>query len=247
MRQLFPNPVDDVSVADRYAADNRPTPADRPWVLANMISSVDGAIDIDGVSGGLGGPGDKAVFSAIRAVADVIVVGAGTVIAENYRRPQTSPEQQERRLARGQSAFPRLVIVSASLSVPADHRVFDPDARPIIATHLTAPAERVESLSAVADIVACGETSVDLPGVLQELRSRGARTALLEGGPKLNGAMVAADLVDEWCVTMAPVMVGGDTALRMTSGSHTHEPRPMRLDRTLVDGDYLFHRYVRTR
>jgi len=116
MRQLFPTPVDDVSVAETYAADARPAPSDRPWVMANMISSVDGAIEVAGVSGGLGGPGDKEVFSAIRGVPDYILVGSGTVIAENYRRPQTSPAQQAVRTARGQRPLPQIVIVSGAFA-----------------------------------------------------------------------------------------------------------------------------------
>ncbi len=247
MRQLFPTPVDDVSVAETYAADARPAPDGRPWVMANMISSVDGAIEVAGVSGGLGGPGDKEVFSAIRGVPDYILVGSGTVIAENYRRPQTSPAQQAVRAQRGQRPLPQIVIVTGSLSIDADHRVFDPEARPIVATHANAPSDRREALGAVADVIEAGVASIDLPALLAELRARGGKTVLLEGGPTLNGAMVAADLVDEWCVSSAPVMAGGGTEKRMTAGTHTHEPRPMRLERTLVDEGYLFHRYVRTR
>ncbi len=247
MRQLYPVPVDDVPVTETYASYSRPAPAGRPWVLANMIASIDGAIDVDGVSGGLGGPADKAVFSAIRSVADHILVGAGTVIAENYRRPQTSAEQQRIRRDRGQQPFPQIVIASSRLSISADHRVFDPDARPIVATHASAPSIRRDALSAVADIIVAGETELHLPTLLAKLAARGANTVLLEGGPTLNGAMVAEDLVDEWCVSCAPMMAGGGTDTRMTAGNHSHGPRHLQLERTLTDDGYLFHRYVRTR
>lgn len=244
MEQLFPNPVEDVDPADLYASDQRQSGTDRPWVLANMISSLDGAIDVDGVSGPLGGQADKRVFSAIRAVADAIVVGAGTVIAENYRRPQTPTDVQSLRQARGQSSLPRIAIVSSSLSIPVDHRVFDADAPPIVITHAQSPAERREVLAERAEVIVIGDDHVDLAEALQALAHSGAKTVLLEGGPTLNGAMVAADLVDEICMSVAPVLVGG-TGARMMSGIHTHAVRGMRLDRVLHEDGYLFLRYLR--
>src|SRR5205823_3118949 len=84
VRQLFPNPIDDVDVAAAYTSDER---LRSPWLLVNMISTVDGATAIAGKSGGLGGPADKRVFAAIRSLADFILVGAGTVRAENYGPP----------------------------------------------------------------------------------------------------------------------------------------------------------------
>ena len=169
MEQLFPSPVEDVDPADLYASDLRQSDSDRPWVFANMISSLDGAIAVDGVSGGLGGPADKRVFSAIRSVADVIMVGAGTVIAEDYRRPQTPPEVQEARLARGQTALPRIAIVSGSLSIPEDHRVFDPEAPPMVITHAQSPTARREALGEVADVIVSGDDHVDLAEALRAI------------------------------------------------------------------------------
>ena len=129
MRELFPLPAVDVDPVERYAADDRSRPeGDRPWVLANMIATVDGATAIDGRSGGLGGPADKLVFAAVRAVADVILVGAGTVRAESYGSPRTPP---------GKAAPPRLAIVTRSLDIDPAGRVFveaPADRRPIIVT-----------------------------------------------------------------------------------------------------------------
>jgi len=245
MDQLFPEAVEAVDLAILYGADQRQSDIkDRPWVLANMISSLDGAIAIDGVSGGLGGPADKAVFVAIRSVPDVILVGSGTVVAENYRRPQTSPETQELRVSRGQSALPRIAIVSGSLSIEADHQVFDSDARPMVITHGQSPLDRRKALSEVADVLVAGDSHVDLSHALRSLKEDGANTVLLEGGPTLNGAMAAADLIDEMSISVAPWLVGGN-ASRMLAGSHTPDPRSMRLDRVLHQDGYLFLRYVR--
>ncbi len=246
MEQIFPSPVDDVDPHEIYKSDDRPAAATRPWVMCNMISSADGAIAIDGLSGGLGGPGDKAVFSAIRSVPDVIIVAAGTAIAENYRRPQTSPDVQHARIARGQSPLPQIVIVTNSLSIEPDHRVFDPDFPPLIITHEAAPAEHRARLEAVAEVIDAGPTRVDLNLALELLASRGAGCALLEGGPTLNAAFVDADLIDEWCLSVSPMIVGG-SAGRVVGSTSTAAPRRLVLDRTLHDAGFLFHRYVRDR
>ena len=264
MEQLFPTPVDDVDVHGIYASDDRPTFSNRPWVMGNMISSIDGAIEIDGVSGGLGGDADKAVFSAIRALPDIIVVASGTVIAENYRRPQTPGPVQELRVARGQAPLPRIAIVTGSLSINADHRVFDPESRPLIITHSEAPAHRREALAPVADILDAGGKHVDLHVGLRQLHELGANVVLLEGGPTLNGAFVAEDLIDELCLSFSPMLVGG-TGPRIVAARHTstpdsedaassedtasleNAPRPMRLGRTLHQDGFLFHRYLRDR
>ncbi len=246
MRQVFPNPVDNIDVATCYAGDHRPKPAGRPWVLANMIQSLDGSVAIDGVSGGLGGPGDKAVFRAIRAVADVIVVASGTVLAENYRPPLGSDEIREQRQRRGQAPTPRLAIVSGRLGLPNDHRVFSPEARPLIITTSAAPQAAKDRLAEVADVVEAGSTTVD-PGVaLSRIDELGAKIVLLEGGPTLNGAFVTADLVDEWCLSSSPNIVGGGSP-RIVHGAAAVEPRAMRLDRLVIDDSFCFFRWVRDR
>ena len=246
MEQVFPTPVDTVDPLALFAGDDRPTPPDRPWVMTNMIASVDGAVAIDGLSGGLGGPGDKAVFSAIRGVADIIVAAVGTVVAENYRRPQTPPVVQEAREARGQSRFPRLAIVTNSLSIDSNHRVFDPDAPPLVITHEKAPPNRRSGLANVAEIVDAGTDRVDLRHMLTAFADRGASVVLVEGGPTLNAAFVAEDLVDEFCLSVSPMLVGGNGP-RVVGASDTSSAHSMMLDRTLHDEGFLFHRYLRNR
>ena len=246
MEQLFPTPVDDVDVMALYGADARRMASDRPWVMCNMIASVDGGIAIDGVSGGLGGPGDKAVFGALRAIPDVIMVASGTVIAENYRKPQTPEAVQRTRLERGQTARPQIAIVSKSLRIEPTHRVFDPDARPLIITTTDADADARRELGTVADVITTGSGTVDLLAALESLRSRGVETVLLEGGPTLNGAFVDADLIDELCLSVSPMLLGGHSP-RIVARSANTAALDLRLDRTLHDDGALFHRYVRTR
>jgi riboflavin biosynthesis pyrimidine reductase len=244
MRMLWPDPGADVEPAEVYAADERPLPGVRPWVLTNMIATVDGAAaDPTGRSGGLGGQADKQVFAAIRAVADVIVAGSATVIAEDYGPVRLTPELREARRQRGQAEVPRLAVVTASLRIDPDRRLFrDSDGeRPIVLTTASADPGRRRALSAV------GDDLVDWARALTALRDRGgARVVLSEGGPSTNGQLVAADVVDEVCLTMAPALIGGP-APRITGGGPGSRLRPLRTARILTEDGYLFLRYVRAR
>jgi riboflavin biosynthesis pyrimidine reductase len=246
VHQLLPDPLEDADPAALYAADPRPVPPGRPWVLINMIASADGATTVGGLSGALGGPGDKRVFAAVRAVADVVLVAAGTVRAERYGPPRSSAAVAAARAARSQSPAPRLAVVTASLALEPDSRLFaeaDPGNRPLILTTATAPPDRRSVLSEVADIVVAGDTGVEPGAALAALWRLGARVVVCEGGPSLNGQLVAAGLVDELCLSVAPVLVGGDSA-RIAHGDVRGALLPLRLDRVLEDDHALFIRYV---
>ena len=246
MDKLFPSPVENVDPVELYAADNRPGPPGRPWVLTNMISSIDGAVVVDGLSGGLGGPADKAVFRAIRGVADVIVAASGTVVAENYGPPQTPDHIQKMRVERGQDPLPRIAVVTNSAKIDPAHSVFDSASRPILVTREQAEASRVDAIAAVAEVIKAGSDTVDLGAMLVELGKRGAKTVLVEGGPTLNAAFVAEDLVDEFCLSFAPILVGGNGP-RAVGAMDSSPAYPMSLDRVLHEDGLLFHRYLRNR
>jgi riboflavin biosynthesis pyrimidine reductase len=247
----------DVDPVVVYGADSRQPVGDRPWVLANMIASIDGAAtDPTGRSAGLGGPADLRVFSAIRAVADIVLAGAGTVRTERYGPARVPPAQQEVRRRRGQSPQPRIAVVTRSLALDLDLPLFcdaSEDYRPIVIT-TTAGLDRVRGhgaaardLAMVAEIVVAGERSVDWGTALRALRTTArAGVVLVEGGPTTNAQLVAADLVDELCLTVSPQLVAGD-ALRILSGLHVDAPQRMTLDRVLLEDDYLFLRYLRAR
>jgi riboflavin biosynthesis pyrimidine reductase len=251
--------LDDVDPGDVYGADSRPPFDDRPWVLANMIASVDGAAtDPAGRSAGLGGPADLRVFSAIRAVADVVLAGAGTVRTERYGPARMLPTQQEARRSRGQSARPRIAVVTRSLALDLELPLFrdaDEECRPIVIT-TTAGLDRVRGagggtatrdLAMVAEIVVAGDESVDWQTALHALHTTArAGVLLVEGGPNTNGQLVVADLVDELCLTVSPQVLGAD-GLRIVSGVAPDAPRRMTLDRVLFEDDYLFLRYLRGR
>ena len=220
-------------------------PEGRPWVIVDMISSVDGATAVDGRSGGLGGPGDKAVFRALRAVPDVVLVGASTARVEGYGALRTTDEVADRRRARGQAAAPRLALVTGRLDLDPDAAMFTDAAEPpFVFTTASARDERGGAFEGRAEVVALGSDSVDLSAALDHLGRSGARVVLVEGGPSLNGQLVAAGLVDEWCQSVAPMLVAGDSA-RVAHGGHTAEPERLRLHRLLEQDGYLFATYRR--
>ncbi|MGQ0617976.1 MAG: pyrimidine reductase family protein, partial [Acidimicrobiia bacterium] len=228
-----------------YQADDRPAPAGRPWLLVNMISSLDGAVALDGRSGGLGSPGDRRVFAAVRALADVVLAGAGTVRAEGYRPPRCAPAARDARVARGLSPAPRLAVVSGSLELsPTAPWLADADAdnRPIIFTARTSPADRRRALEATADVLVAGDEQVDLAAALGRLGQRGARVVVCEGGPVLNAGLAAHGLVDELCLSLAPLLVGG-CGTGIVNGD-LGAPTSLRLARLLEEDGALFARYV---
>jgi riboflavin-specific deaminase-like protein len=218
----------------------------RPTLRANFVAAVDGAVTVDGKSAGLGGPGDKLIFDSLRMVCDALVVAAGTVRAENYDALRLTAPARQWRQAHGLPEFPLMVIVSGRLDLDPEQLVFsDAPIRPLVVTHAGAPAGRRAELAAVAEIVTVGETSVDLAAAVRVLHARGATQLLCEGGPHLFGALIAADLVDELCLTLSPRLVGG-SAGRIATGPDG-PAREMSLAGLLTDGDMLFLRYARSR
>lgn len=247
MRCLFPTPGPIDDLAAFVAAQERPTPAERPWLLVNMIASLDGAVTVDGRSGALAGPADKAMFGALRAVGDIILAGAGTMRAEGYGPPRPSEDARAARRARGQAETPRLAVVSRSLDLDVTARMFaEADEPPFVLTCRQAPTDAMEALDEVAEVIVVGDATVDLHAAMAELRRRGVTTITCEGGPHLNGDLLLADLIDEWALTVAPVLVGGD-ARRATTGPLPPVPRAMRLACALEDDSVLLTRWVRDR
>jgi riboflavin biosynthesis pyrimidine reductase len=246
VRQLLPHPLEDLDPVEAHAAAERPRPPGRPWLLVNMVASADGATAIDGVSGGLGGPADKAVFRAIRGSADVVLAAAGTVRAEGYGPPKTHPDVQAARRARGQQPHPRIAIVSGSLDLdPATELFADAAEPPLVFTTAEAAAAAPDALAAVADLRPAGTGSVDLVVVLAELGRLGVGTVACEGGPSLNGQLIAADLVDELDLTTSPLLVGGDSRRAAVGGDGT--PRRFAIAHLWEADGLVFTRYVRDR
>ena len=207
--------------------DDLPPAAGTRWVGLNMVSSVDGAVTVDGVSGPLGAEGDRAGFRALRAVADVILVGAGTARAEEYGPPRPSPAVRAARSARGQAEVPAVAVVSLSLDLAGAERLLASDAAVAVLTTDDAPADRVAALREQdVWVLAAGTGEVDLAAGLDGLAAHGWSRVLCEGGPRLNRDLVAAGLVDEVFVTIAPTLAGGDGPGMV----HGALPAPVALD-----------------
>jgi riboflavin biosynthesis pyrimidine reductase len=217
--------------------------------MANMVASADGATAIDGVSGALGGEGDLMVFTALRAIADVVLVASATANAERYGPARTDDRRTAWRAERGRPPTPGIAVLTGSLSVEPELPLFtetdDESPRPLVLTGRAAPEDRRRALSEVAEVVDIGDDRVDLAAALRELRRRGAEIVLAEGGPGLLGQMATADLIDELCLTLSPVLAGGDSRRVI----HRAEPglRHLDLDRILEHDGELYLRYVRRR
>ncbi len=257
MRQLLPEPSpgadatgdpgDPGDPGEHYRHDDRPGTAERPWVAINMVTSLDGATAVQGASAGLSSPTDKAVFRTLRAIADVVLVGAGTWRAEGYRPPRTSEADQAWRTANGRPPHPRIAVVSGRLDLDTSLPFFtDTPSRPLVITTASADRTRLEALEAVADVVVAGEATLDIDDALVRIGATGARVVVCEGGPMLNESLLAGGLVDEFCLTLAPLLAGGSSD-RAIVGAGSIVPETLRLERVLEDDGFLLLRYARRR
>jgi riboflavin biosynthesis pyrimidine reductase len=173
----------------------------------NFVATLDGAIEVGGRSGPLGGPADRQVFMAMRAVADVILVGSGTATAENYGPVRLEAGAQARRRARGQPDRPRLAVVSGTGRLDPGARMFTGGERVLVFT--TEPVVQARpDLAQVADLVGCGDDRVEPNRMVSTLHGMGLTRILCEGGPALARGLFSAALVDELCLTVSPVLAG---------------------------------------
>jgi riboflavin biosynthesis pyrimidine reductase len=252
MRQIYPGEASlaDAGLAALYTGPDL-TEGSPPWVRANMVASLDGAATLSGRSGGLSGAWDQQVFAMLRAITDVILVGAGTVRAEGYGpvRPQTEGRRWAW-LREGRTPSPPIAVVTRQLDLDLGSALVTgaPEhARTIIITTGSAPADRLATAARTADVLVAGETMVDGAVALDELAGRGHRRVLVEGGPHLLSHIAAAGRLDELCLTVSPLVAGPDAG-RILRGDPLPagiSPLPFTLAHVLADEGYLFCRYVR--
>lgn len=220
--------------------------APRPgWVRANMVVSLDAAVEIGGRSGALGGADDRLVFMALRALADVVLVGSGTARAENYGSAKVAAPARARRLERGQAPMPPVAVLTNRADLDPKSRLFtetDSAPRVIVLTCAQAPADARAALGRRADVVLCGDDSVDLLIALDELRARGLGDVLCEGGPTIMTGLMAAGALNELCLTQDSI-VAGPGHLGLVAGSPLAAPVPARLVHLLAGDRLLLGRY----
>ncbi|WP_203585912.1 pyrimidine reductase family protein [Subtercola lobariae] len=222
--------------------------ADRsqPRVRANFISSVDGSASAGGLSGKLGSPADKRVFDLLRQVSDVVLVGAGTVRTEGYGAMRLAPDASAWRTRNGLPEHPTFAIVSGRLDLdPASDVFAKAPVRPLVLTAASADGAKRAGLEEVAEIIDCGENRVAAAALIAALTSRGLRQVHCEGGPSLLGSLVAADQLDELCLSVSPSLEGGAGPRIVTAGDDPVDLRAMRLDHVLLAGSMLFTKYSR--
>lgn len=229
-----------IDILDMLFAENR-IRSGQPWVMLNMVASVDGATALRGGATSLNDADDRALFLALRAVADVVLVGAETVRAENMGPVKMSKAMSAHREAAGLAGEPRLAILTRSLNLEVDDRVFaDPSRRPIVVTEQGADPERLAAISEVAEVVVA--PLLDGPGIVNAFGH--VQVILCEGGPTVNSQLIGAGVVDEINLTMSPLFAMGHSK-RVAMGEELEPPIELVLDRTLVGDRSLFLRYLR--
>ncbi|MFT4656353.1 MAG: riboflavin biosynthesis pyrimidine reductase [Candidatus Aldehydirespiratoraceae bacterium] len=229
LHQLLPAPTCETTLPEAYSGPLGTHP-DRPWVGLCMVASLDGSTVVNGASAGLSSPNDSGVLLALRSVADVILVGAGTARGEGYGPPSKAGQ--------------RIGIVTRSGVIDPDSTLFSSGAGFIVTTEnaqLDPAARDIETLRV-------GDDTVDLALAITKIATivPGTQFIQVEGGSRLNGALSSADLFDEMNLTISPGTVGG-AGPRLTTGAIDHTHR-FELAQLLVDDEsFVFSRWRRRR
>ncbi len=266
MRQIYPVQGPDLPLIAQARADSLPDsvaelavlygneaapdvsgPPVRGPVRANMVASTDGAVALGGRSGGLSGAADRMVFTVLRSLADVVLVGSGTARTERYQ-PVRAKEIWPQLRPQDAAPLPPIAVVSGTLNLAGCERLLTmPPGGPqtIVITTAAPPADRLAMLAGRARIIQAGTDRVDIGTALQELAELGYRHVLCEGGPTLLGELVSAGLLDELCLTTSPVLAAGSAGRIVASRQASPAGAAARLSlvHVLCDGDFLLCRY----
>lgn len=195
-------------------------PADRPYLVVNMVVTLDGRTEIGGRAGPIGNDADRQLFHALRTRGDAVMAGAGTVRVERYGRLERDA-----------------VVVSRSLRLPTDLPLLQEQGRRVIVI-----TDSDGELPAVpADV---RYLRMALPDALRTLREEGMRAIVCEGGPHLNASLLPTGLADELYVCIAPLLAGGPDPLTLLEGPALSPPLGTELVWLLESGGYLFARYA---
>jgi riboflavin biosynthesis pyrimidine reductase len=214
-------------------------PAERPFVFLNMVESADGRAAIDGRAQALGSEADTLLLTELRVIADAVLIGSGTLRAEGYARLVGHPDRVARREAAGRPSTPPAVLLSPALDLPWDAGLFAAADQPVLV--YTASDAAPPAVAAELEVVRLEPLTPE--AALRDLRERGVRALLCEGGPRLNRSLLAAGLVDELFLTLVPLLAGNVVAPRIVEGKDLDAPVPLALEWVLRHGDELFLRY----
>ena len=196
---------------DYTALDLPPAPSERPYIILNMVMSLDGKVVVEGTEQGIGSKVDQRLMRELRVNADVVLNGASTLRASGTSSRTGDPILDQLRVSRGKPPSPIAAVVSASGDLPLERifftaRAFDA----VIYLADSAPPERRAAIEATGRPVVTLPAENLLPEMLRHMReSLGANVLLVEGGPTVNGELFRLDVVDEFFFTLGPVVVGG--------------------------------------
>lgn len=245
-RRLLPEPAADVDPA-RLLGDldwEASAPAERPYVVVNFAVTADGRAALaDGVSGGIGDDGDRALFHALRGAVDAVMAGTTTLAKEGYGRLVRDPERRAARKRAGLRPDPVAVIVTRSGRVPAEIPLFDAEGQPVLLygpPGCPHPAGRADVTLTALDPPALG------PALADACVHHGVRTLLCEGGPTVFASLLAAGLVDELFLTIAPKLAGGGPGPTITTGPGLDRALALRPAWVLEREGSLYLRYRRS-
>ncbi|MEO9024460.1 MAG: dihydrofolate reductase family protein [Solirubrobacteraceae bacterium] len=217
---------------------------ERPYTVANFVSTVDGRASFQGRSGALGDQGDKAMFRALRGAVDAVLVGTGTLQGENYGRLIRDPDARSRRRAEGLSDEPLACTVTRSGRLPVEIPLFaEPEAKVIV---FSSREIDLKNVAAQVEVVRIPEDKLSFAAALAHLRGHQNVHALLcEGGPTVFSGLLSEGVVDELFLTLAPKLVGGGDEPAITGGPELPELADVRLAGVLEREGTLFLRYKR--
>ena len=250
MRQIFPaaNAAPEIgagldavaALAGLYAYP----PSPPPWLRANMVTSVDGAGWLDGRTSGLSGAADRLVFSVLRSLADVILVGSRTVRDEKYRPVRESEVWPA--LREGRPPTSPIAVVTGGSGLDPDGPLLGTAgaARTIVLTTEAAPARWRAAVAARAEVIVAGRDRVTPAAAVEALAGHGYLRILTEGGPSLLSQIAAAGLLHDLCLTYSPVLEGGQAGRIVTPGGGPAWDMRLRLAHVLEDEGYLLCRYL---
>lgn len=218
-------------------------PEDRPYVVCNMVATVDGRATLAGRSGPLGDEIDQAIFHGLRTQADAVLAGTGTLRAERYGRLVRDPANRARREREGLAPDPLAVVITRSGDLPWDIPLFqDPDSTIALYAPPHAPLEECPAEVRVTPL----EPGELRPGVvLPRLRAdHGVRSVLCEGGPTLNRSLIADEALDELFLSSAPKITAETEALPLVAGPSLPQPLELALTSALEAAGTLYLRYA---
>ncbi|MGH2445938.1 MAG: RibD family protein [Candidatus Limnocylindria bacterium] len=242
--RLWPDPVLDIGLDEAMAGFALPpAPADRPLVATNMVTSVDGRAQLRGSAEGLGSRADRRLMRWYRAAFEAVGSGVGTLRATGVWL-RVGDDLAARRVADGRPPNPLGVVIAGSDPLPTEGRWFEGDEPRILIVGSESP---LADAPPGTELLRAPSPRPSPRWVVERLAERGVRSLLMEGGPHINAAFLAENLLDEIYWTIGAHLLGTD-ALRMiapiSGGSpYAAEPRRGRLVSVLRHSDELFLRY----